>query len=176
MSGKKAEPGPILNSTVTSYAFAQDRPGQTHHRQPVRMGHAGTALTDMACFRYWTNAPFLLGCSAYAINRWAIKPRIGPGFFHSHFNDLWLIPCALPPLLWLHRKWGLREHDEVPSLIEVFSHLLFWSMFLEWLGPKFVPHSVGDPWDAAAYAAGAIGSSLWWHRHRLMRFSGNDEL
>jgi len=120
----------------------------------------------MQRFRYWTNAPFLTGCSAYAINRCLIKPHTHLSFFHSHFNDLWLIPCALPPILWLHRQLGLRTHDKVPQLSEILFHLVFWSVLLEWIGPKFVPHTTGDPLDAAAYAAGAVVAGPWWHRNR----------
>lgn len=130
----------------------------------------------MPRFSYWGNLPFVLGCSAYSINRWVVKPLGGPPFCYSHFNDLWLIPCALPPLLWLHRRWGLRTHDGPPQPTEILSHLVFWSVLLEWVGPRFVPQSVGDPWDAASYAVGAVASGLWWHRHRFMRSSPSHEL
>lgn len=123
----------------------------------------------MPRFRYWTNLPFVIGCCAYAINRWGVKPLGGPRFCYTHFDDLWLIPCALPPLLWLHRRLGLRTHDEPPRWSEILAHLAFWCLFLEWMGPQIVPHSVGDPWDAAAYAAGALPAGLWWQRQRWMR-------
>ncbi|MDB6137843.1 MAG: hypothetical protein JWO94_915 [Verrucomicrobiaceae bacterium] len=122
----------------------------------------------MPRFRYWTNLPFVAGCCAYLLNRCVIKPRIPSGFFHTHFDDLWLIPCALPPLLWLHHLCGMRDRNSVPTWAEIASHLLFWSFFLEWLGPLLVPRSVGDPWDVAAYATGALASGLWWHRHTFM--------
>jgi len=130
----------------------------------------------MPRFRYWTNLPFVMGCAAYAINRWLVKPLGGPRFCYSHFNDLWLIPCALPPLLWLHRQWGLRPHDDPPHAAEILAHLVFWSALLEGIGPRFALHSVGDPWDVAAYAGGAVASGLWWHRLRLMRSSTDHEL
>ena len=122
------------------------------------------------------NVPFVLGCSAYAINRWLIKPHVGSGFMHSHFNDIWLIPCALPPILWLHRRLGLRPQDEAPRWSEILIHLVFWSILLEWIGPHFVPHAVGDPWDAVAYAVGAIVSGLWWHRPSIVPSSPIHEL
>ncbi|HEY1050785.1 MAG TPA: hypothetical protein VGE39_13540 [Prosthecobacter sp.] len=120
------------------------------------------------CFRYWSNLPFLLGCAAFAVNRWLVAPHMaGGGFMRSHFNDLWMIPCALPPLLWLYRRLGLRAHDEPPSVSETLSHLIFWSAFCEWLGPVLVARSTGDPWDVVAYAAGALFAGLWWRRHSL---------
>lgn len=122
----------------------------------------------MERFRYWANGPFLLATAAYLMNRWLIKPWIHHGFFHSYFNDLWLIPCALPPLLWLHRQLGLRSHDKPPQVSEMLFHLVAWSLFMEWIGPRFIPRATGDPLDAAAYAAGALAAGLWWHRDRLL--------
>jgi hypothetical protein len=116
-------------------------------------------------FHYLRDRLFLLGCAAYAINRWLVKPHVHSGFFHSYFNDCWLIPCALPPVLWLHRRLGLRSHDAPPQLTEIISHLIFWSLLFEWIGPKFVPHAVGDPLDALAYAVGAVVAGLWWRRY-----------
>ena len=115
-------------------------------------------------FRYCRDGLFLCGCLAYAINRWLIKPHISPGFLMFHFNDVWLIPCALPPVLWLHRKLGLRSHDDMPHWSEISGHLLFWSLLFEWIGPMFVPHAQGDLMDVAAYAFGALIAGLWWHR------------
>jgi hypothetical protein len=123
----------------------------------------------MQPFLYLRDPLFLTGCAAYAVNRWLVKPHVYTGFFHSHFNDCWLIPCALPPILWLHRRLGLRFHDAPPQPSEITMHLIFWSLLFEWIGPRFVPHTTGDPLDALAYSAGALVAGLWWHRHR--RFS-----
>ena len=118
----------------------------------------------MPRFRYCRDGLFLCGCAAYAINRWLIKPHVGPGFIMFHFNDLWLIPCALPPVLWLHRKLGLRANDDMPHWSEIGGHLVFWSLLFEWIGPKFVTHAQGDIMDAVSYAVGALVAGLWWHK------------
>jgi hypothetical protein len=123
----------------------------------------------MGPFRYLRDPLFLLGCAAYATNRWLVKPHVAVRFFHDQFDDCWLIPCALPPVLWLHRRLGLRAHDAAPQSSEIGLHLVFWSVLFEWLGPKFVPHTTGDPWDVLAYAAGAVMAALWWHRHRWLQ-------
>lgn len=122
----------------------------------------------MRRFLYLRDPLFLTGCAAYVINRWLVKPYMHTGFFHSHFNDLWLIPCALPPVLWLHRRLGLRSQDNVPQFSEIITHLILWSILLEWIGPKFVPHTTGDPLDVIAYAAGAAMAGLWWQRNRWL--------
>jgi hypothetical protein len=121
----------------------------------------------MQRFRYLRDPLFVAGCAAYVINRWLIKPHLHSGIFHSQFNDLWLIPCALPPILWLHRRLGLRTHDAPPQISEIVAHLVFWSLLFEWIGPKFVARTTGDPADVLAYVVGATAAGLWWHRERL---------
>ena len=122
----------------------------------------------MARFRYCRDPLFLLGCAAYAVNRWGLKPHVHSDFLHGYFNDLWLMPCALPPILWLHRKLGLRAHDGVPGVGEILSHLIFWSVLFEYIGPKFMPSTTGDPWDVVAYCVGGVVAGVWWHRSRFL--------
>src|SRR5882757_6811272 len=98
----------------------------------------------MQRFLYLRDPLFITGCIAYATNRWLVKPHTHCWLFHSYFNDFWLIPCALPPILRLHRKLHLRMHDDAPHLSEIALHLVFWSVLFEWIGPKFVPHTTGD--------------------------------
>jgi SAM-dependent methyltransferase len=121
-------------------------------------------------FRYLGDSLFLLGSLLYALNRWWIKPHVHSRFMHDHFNDLLLIPCALPPLLLLQRWLRLRTHDGLPSIGEVVLYWTVWSLFLEGIGPRLIPwKSVGDPWDVVAYGVGAIAATLWWQRERWWR-------
>ena len=122
----------------------------------------------MRRFHYLRDPLFLMGCAAYVINHWLIKPRAHTGFFHSQFNDFWLIPCALPPILWLHRQLALRSHDDPPRFSEIALHFIFWSALFEWIGPNFVSQTTRDPADVIAYAAGAILAGLWWQRDRWL--------
>src|ERR1043165_1488045 len=122
----------------------------------------------MQRFRYCRDPLFFVGCVAYAINRWLLKPHTSNGFFHGYFNDLWLIPCALPPILWLHRRLGLRRNDNHPQISEISLHLIFWSVLFEYIGPKFMPHTVGDPLDVLAYTVGALVAGTWWNRQRFV--------
>lgn len=121
----------------------------------------------MKPFRYCRDPLFLIGCVAYGVNRWLLKPHTTNSFLHGYFNDFWLIPCALPPILWLHRWLRLRTDDSYPQISEIALHLVFWSVLFEYIGPKFMPHTVGDPLDVLAYAAGALLAVVWWHRERL---------
>jgi hypothetical protein len=127
-------------------------------------------------FQYYRDPLFLLGCAAYAINRWLIKPRVHRGFFHDHFNDCWLIPCALPLVLWSHRRLGLRPHDDPPGRLEIAAHLLFWSLLFKGIGPKILPNVTPDWWDVPCYWAGGAVAWLWWHRPSRFRPAGSDEL
>lgn len=122
-------------------------------------------------FRYLFDSLFLPGCGLYATNRWLIKPHVHSGFFHDWFNDTLLIPCALPPLLWLHRRLGLRSHDFQPGWGEVLAHLVGWSILFEAIGPRIM-RTTGDPWDVAAYAGGGFLATLWWHRREEVKIPG----
>ena len=116
----------------------------------------------MKTFGYWRDRLFLCACVLYAVNRWGIKPHTHVHFFQWWFNDLLLIPCALPLALWFQRRLGLRTHDRAPTPLEIVAHLAGWSLLFELIGPKLVAHATGDPWDVAAYAGGALVSLAVW--------------
>ena len=115
----------------------------------------------MTRFGYWRDQLCCLSCAAYATNRWLVKPHCHWPFFHSYFNDLLLIPAALPLVLWLQRRLGWRNHDGFPTATELLSHLLLWSVLFEWVGPHWMKVT-GDPMDAVTYAAGGGVAALWW--------------
>lgn len=123
----------------------------------------------MTPYRWWRDPLFIASCALYALNRWVLKPRVHSAFLHDHFNDVLMIPCALPPFLWLLRQLRLREHDDAPTPGEIVLYLGFWSLWFEGIGPRFIRGTTGDPWDVAAYGVGAAGAALWWHRGRLVR-------
>jgi len=120
--------------------------------------HPGAAVRR---FRYVFDPLCLICCLLYATNRWLIKPHCHIVFFHSWFNDLLLIPCALPPLLLIQRWLGLRTHDRPPTAGEVAAHVVGWSILFEVIGPHILP-TTGDPWDAVAYAVGGAVAFGWW--------------
>jgi hypothetical protein len=122
-------------------------------------------------FRYHRDPLFLLGCAAYAVNRWLIKPHVHTGFMHNHFNDCWLIPCALPLVLLIQRALGLRPHDDPPRLSEIVPHLVFWSILFKGIGPKIFPWAAPDLWDIPCYWAGGLMAWVWWNRESLTRKS-----
>lgn len=130
----------------------------------------------MKAFGYLSDPLFIVTCFLYALNRWALKPHIHSAFLHDHFNDVLLIPCALPPLLWLQRRLGLRHHDQAPEVSEIALYLVVWSILFEGIGPRIMPRAVGDPWDVVSYFAGGILAGLWWHRRHVGRALSLNEL
>lgn len=118
----------------------------------------------MIRFRYLGDPLCLVSCALYGINRWILKPVLPPGFSHSHFNDLLLIPCALPVMLFIHRQLGLRHHDAPPTAEEIALHFGVWAVLMEFAGPRWITYVTGDPRDILAYAVGAVAAGLWWNR------------
>ncbi len=156
---------------TSSHAHPQSSDHQARHCHRRRLDHAGPSVNEASPprFRYCLDPLFLVGCTAYALNLWFIKPRIDFEFIQYHFNDLWVIPCALPPVLWLHRLLALRPAQALPTPGEITFHLVLWSVFCEYIGPRyFMPQSGADWRDVTAYTFGALVAALWWHRHRWL--------
>lgn len=122
----------------------------------------------MKRFAYLRDPLFLACCALYVLNRFLIKPHVQLPFFHSWFNDVLLIPCALPPLLWLHRRLGLRGHDGCPTILEIGAHLVGWSVLFEVIGPHLMRHTTGDVMDVVAYSGGAVVACVWWQWQPLL--------
>ena len=118
----------------------------------------------MTSFRYLRDRLFLWACTLYAVNRWLLKPRVHVAFLHDHFNDVLLIPCALPPLLLIQRWMKLRLDDQPPTPGEIALYLVVWSILFELIGPHIMPWTVGDAWDVVAYVSGGAVAGLWWNR------------
>jgi hypothetical protein len=100
------------------------------------------------------------------VNRWIVIPRTHSRFLRSWFDDLLLVPCALPVALWLFRRLRLRANDNAPRLWEFVWITALWSLLFEWIGPKFVPHTTADWRDVIAYFSGGIVAWLFWQWHQ----------
>jgi hypothetical protein len=128
---------------------------------------------DEARFRYWRDPVFLATTALYFANRYLIKPHLPRGeyFFRGHWNDLLLVPAALPIFLLTYRCIGLRVHDNAPSWSEVLFHVVLWSFFFEIFGPDFLHHGTADVWDVLSYALGGLVAwALWNPAVALARF------
>ena len=116
----------------------------------------------MKRFGYAADPLCLVACALYAFNRWYLAPRIGGSFLQGHFNDLLLIPAALPLALWLQRRLGCRAHDQPPQWREIALHLGAWAVMAEVVVPRFVAHATSDWKDVIAYAGGAVVAGVCW--------------
>jgi hypothetical protein len=115
-------------------------------------------------FGYLRDPLCVLACGGYAFNRWLLRP-LGWGtspFMRGHFNDLLLIPAALPLLLWVQRRLGMRATDTPPTWREIALHFAVWSIAAEAIAPLFIHRATGDWLDVAAYAIGAVASGCVW--------------
>ena len=74
-----------------------------------------------------------------------------------------MMPCALPPVLWLHGRLGIRPRGMRPTPSEIIGHLVLWSFLAEGVAPLILDRSTRDPWDLLAYALGAV---LLWMNHQ----------
>lgn len=126
-----------------------------------RLRPVGAAMNR---FGYLRDPLFALAVAGYVLNRFWLRYHFHSRFLSGYFDDVLLIPAALPVVLWLQRITTLREHDRNPTWGEMSLHLVIWSVICEWLGPRWLHHGFADPWDVLAYAVGGIGACLWWHR------------
>lgn len=107
--------------------------------------------------------PLCLGaCGLYALNRGWLRSHVGGPFLGGHFNDLLLIPAALPLVLWIQRRLRVRPDDRPPNWSEIGLHLAVWTLAAEVVMPHVTARATGDWKDAIAYSMGAIVSGLWW--------------
>lgn len=110
----------------------------------------------------------IAACVLYAANRAWLRSHVGGAFLQGYFNDLLLIPAALPLVLWCQRRLGVRAGDGRPRWAEIALHLVVWSVAAEWLMPHLTTHATGDWRDVVAYAAGAVVSGVWWQLGALL--------
>jgi hypothetical protein len=116
---------------------------------------------------FFMRDPLFLGASLlYGINRYALKARIGGvfPFLRNHWNDCFLIPCALPVLLWLFYKAGLRRHKKAPTWGEILEWTVLWSLVFEWILPCFFHWGTADWVDSLCYAGGAVVAGWMWNK------------
>ena len=116
----------------------------------------------MKRFGYVRDPLCLVACGLYALNRWWLRQHIGGAFLTGYFNDLLFIPAALPLVLWVQRRIGVRTTDDRPHWREIAMHVAVWSIAAEAVMPHFATHATGDWRDVIAYAVGAVGAGCWW--------------
>ncbi|MGA1016345.1 MAG: hypothetical protein ACO3VS_14485, partial [Limisphaerales bacterium] len=97
---------------------------------------------------------FALMCYAGHLGFQAILPS--SGWLRSYWSDFWMMPCALPPVLWLHGRLGIRPRGMRPTPSEIKGHLVLWSFLAEGVARLILDRSPRDPWDLLAYPLRAV--------------------
>lgn len=117
-------------------------------------------------FAFGRDPLFQLALLLYLGNRLLLSSLPGwhTPFLAGHFNDLLLVPAALPLFCAFYRLLNLRRHNRPPGWREIAAHTLVWSLFFEGFGPFILHHGTSDLVDVLAYAAGALVCGLWWNR------------
>lgn len=138
------------------------------------MSVSGLVNAPTRRFGYLTDRLGCLALGAYTVNRFWLVPRGAAALrihapwlgelLHSHFDDFLMMPAALPVVLWLQHRLGLRPHDAPPTWTEMWAHLGIWTLMAKVVGPFWLHHGVPDPWDVPYFVAGGVLACLWWQR------------
>ena len=130
----------------------------------------------MRLFGYVRDPLFLAASAAYVINRVWLRHALPGWFVQGYFNDMLLIPAALPLVLWFQRQLGWRAHDGAPTWLEILGHFVLWSLICEVVVILWLRHGTGDPADVIAYVVGGVAAGFWWKRRRSMAPVASHEL
>jgi hypothetical protein len=121
-------------------------------------------------FGYLRDRLFVACFSAYWVNRCLESCGWSTPILRAYLNDVICIPFWIPIMVWIHRRLGLRRHDDPPHGIEVVIPLLLWAVVFEVLLPAtriWSGIAVPDPNDVLCYALGALVAVRfwdWWYR------------
>lgn len=127
--------------------------------------------TSRGVFRFWRDPVCVGAWVLYLLNRFVLVSHFGQQipFLFEHGDDLLFLPAALPPFLWARERLRLRGPQGAPTWREIIVITALCSIVFEWLGPKFLGHSVGDWNDVAAYWVGALWAGTIWNWRKIKR-------
>jgi hypothetical protein len=113
-------------------------------------------------FGYLCDPLCIVACGLYVLNRLWLRSHVGGPFLTGYLNDLLFIPAALPLVLWVQRRFGVRSDDHAPRWREIALHVVVWSLVAEGIMPHLIQRATGDWQDVIAYSVGAIIAGCWW--------------
>ncbi len=111
----------------------------------------------------WLEPFWIFSLACYAVHRWWQWASPSPGWMSNHWNDIWMLPCAVPLVTRMYAALNLRASTAPPSLSEIVWLGLLWSVMAECLAPLWFTRSTGDPLDVLAYGLGGFMLWLRWH-------------
>ena len=104
---------------------------------------------------------FTVCSGGYMLNRCVLKALFPANvFLQGYLNDMLLMPCAVPVILFIRGALREREPDAGLCLAEVLAYWALFACAFEYIAPKLIPWAVADPIDAVAYLAGGMALYL----------------
>lgn len=116
-------------------------------------------------FAYLRDPLFLICFSGYWLNRALECYGIRHPIVSSYFNDLICVGFWIPPMIWAHRRLGIRDHDAVPMAHEIAIPLVIFGLIFEVLlpiTPGWTGIAIADPYDILCYAMGGLIAAMFW--------------
>lgn len=116
-------------------------------------------------YRFYKDPLFIISVSLYGMNRILTGcDLITWSFATSHFNDMLLVPCLLPPINHILMKTGARKPGMAPRPIEIVICLIIWTIAFEIIAPRLSSGATGDFRDVLCYMAGGMTAMFVWNR------------
>ncbi len=112
----------------------------------------------------------VLGLTWLALKIWFNKCK-APTLLTSYADDLLVLPLLMGTALLLQRQFVNPAH--VYPKLSILAVWLYFTLFFEWVIPRFNTAYTADWRDAVAYFAGAACFGLFMNRP-LKRSAGND--
>jgi hypothetical protein len=119
---------------------------------------------NQKAYKYYRDPVFVISIISYSINKLLLISHrsFESSFMKNYFNDIFVVPCLLPILIYCIARMKLRNKYSGPLLIEIFLFVSVISLTCEILGPFFLNKGVYDPNDIIAYLLGGMISWFIW--------------
>jgi hypothetical protein len=100
-------------------------------------------------------------CLIYLLVRGLRGEHLIVFWINSYLNDFLCLPIILPPILFILRKWIIKNAEYTLSAFHIMFTWLYISIVFEWILPKYSRHFTSDIWDVFYYGLGAIAYYTW---------------
>lgn len=125
-------------------------------------------------YKFLLDPIFLISILLYSINKSLLiftsylnKISLLTGYF----NDLLLIPCVLPLLIFIINKLGFRSYKYSPQTSEVIITISIVVIICEFIGPFILIKGTYDLVDILAYSLGGLISLILWKYTTISYFN-----
>lgn len=111
----------------------------------------------------------LIGSILYWLHRFLISISLTyrHSFFRGFFPDYLALIVCVPIFASSQKIFRLRKKNKI-YFIEIILYWILFSVYFEFLGPKFINTFTSDYWDVVAYFLGGLSlyfSNLWYNNH-----------